>query len=333
MNLPELQREFNVRAEILIIDDSAVQIEHLCHSFPSKEFNITCCANGNEALDFLQYSSPDLVLCDIIMPGLDGYEICRYFQAYDRLKDIPIIMVTELSHFDRLEQAFAAGAMDYIVKPVQRVELLARVGSLLRLKRETDKRKRREAELLSLTNELLEKNQILERLSYIDGLTSIANRRYFDERFEKDWKNAVRDNSFLSLIFIDLDYFKTFNDKYGHQVGDECLKKVAVAVKNTLKRPYDFFARYGGEEFVAILSGTDIAGAVTVAEHMRQAVLDLNIPHDGSTIDNHVTISIGIATMQPKQTNESAELIVEADRALYDAKEGGRNQIRWKPQN
>jgi diguanylate cyclase (GGDEF)-like protein len=272
----------------------------------------------------------DLIIMDIVMPEIDGIEACRRIKEHDRFEDVPIIMISALADKGILQLAFAAGATDYITKPVDRLELIARVRSSLRLKDEMDKRRERERELTVLSRRLAAANQILQRLSLLDGLTGIPNRRRFDEVLTNEWKRALRSKRPLSIIMIDIDHFKAFNDHYGHLSGDNCLKKVALTMSGMLKRPTDVLARYGGEEFAAILPLTEGDGAKAIAAAMQAGVIDLAIPHDHSSASSRVTISMGIATLIPMRGMMAAMLVAAADQALYEAKAGGRNRIAVK---
>lgn len=231
----------------------------------------------------------DLILMDIVMPEIDGIEACRNVKKREWLADVPVIMVTATTEIDSLQLAFSAGAMDYIKKPLDRVELLARVRSALRLKNETSRRKARETELLEVTRQLKAANERLENLSFLDGLTGIANRRRFDQGLLQESRRAKLENSPLSLIILDIDYFKAFNDTYGHLKGDDCLKRVAYTLRQTLKRPGDFPARYGGEEFAVVLPITDDIGAAIIAEELRASIEGANIAHINSVCADHVT--------------------------------------------
>jgi diguanylate cyclase (GGDEF)-like protein len=282
-----------------------------------------------------EQSKVDLILMDINMPGISGVEACRQIKAIEHLRDIPIVMVTAEDTDAGLQLAFEAGAVDYIKKPVSEVELVVRVGSVLKLKHEMDERISREKELLNITSLLEESNQklqqvnvILNRLSRIDGLTGIANRRHFDDLFCQEWKHAGRLSKPISLILVDIDFFKNFNDTYGHLLGDECLKQVAGALSMALKRPCDVIARYGGEEFVAFLPETDEKGAIMVAETMQVNMANVNIPHRNSPVSDKVTVSIGVSTDVPATNLLPGTLIADADKALYQAKQEGRNRIK-----
>ncbi len=322
---------------ILIIDDAAdnrLLIEKLLKS--EGYTDLISLRSAKEAFRYLKIESSffqvpnvevDLILMDIMMPEVDGIKACRKIKSIEPLKNIPIIMVTALSEMKHLQDSFAAGAIDFIQKPFSKIELLARVRSALKLKQEMDFRKAHEQELLAVKQELEKANAELKRISTQDGLTNILNRRSFDEFIETEWKRAIRESTHLSLILIDIDEFKNFNDTYGHLAGDDCLKLVAETLHKQLHRPADRIARYGGEEFAAILPGTHRDGALHVAENLRVLVESLKIHHRKSRVSKYVTISLGVATIQPKKDDSAARLIKLADQALYRAKENGRNRI------
>jgi diguanylate cyclase (GGDEF)-like protein len=269
----------------------------------------------------------DLILLDIRMPGIDGIEACRRIKAHEATRDIPIIMVTAQIDPTVLDVAFAAGAIDFVSKPFDCVELLARVRCALTLKREMDCRKARERELVEMTRRLADANAALERLSTRDGLTDLANRRRFDEYLTTEWRRALRDGEYLTVLLVDVDHFKRFNDSLGHQAGDECLRHVAEVLKSAASRPGDLAARYGGEEFVLVLTQTDQVGAETVAEAVCNGVASLAIMNP-EVPEGILTVSVGSATVIPTADSSPALLVSAADFALYRAKQDGRNCVR-----
>ncbi len=320
---------------ILIVDDSEDQLLVLKSILSEKGYNKIYLANSaDQAFKFLGLKGKnkkrdvDLILMDVIMPGINGIEACTKIKKEESLKDTPIIMITANREEKQLQSAFQAGATDYITKPINVTELLARVRSALRLKMETDSRKERERELNEMAEQLNEANKKLKQMSYLDGLTAVPNRRYFEEFFKREWKNAIREKGFLSLIMFDVDCFKAYNDTYGHLNGDDCLKKIAKTLNNALKRPRDFLCRYGGEEFIAVLPDTDKMGASEVAERFLQETKKLKIKHKTSPVSKNVTISIGVATTKPDKRTNASLFINEADKALYGAKQSGRNCMK-----
>lgn len=325
---------------ILIIDDSPVATLQLEHCLAKSGLDdLICVDSARKGLEILatchdalmdddETKPPprpvDLILMDINMPDLDGIQATRILKADPCLQDIPIILISATEQKEVLEDGFAAGAIDFITKPIDLVELRARVRAALRLKQEMDRRKARERELEALTRKF-------EALSNQDGLTGIANRRRFDVVFATEWLRARREREPLSLLMIDIDFFKRYNDTYGHLQGDACLKAVARCIAHSLLRPADLAARYGGEEFVALLPGTDSEGALSVARHIQRMVAEMQIPHASSDVSEHVTVSVGGACATPGQDLGQDALLEAADRALYAAKDAGRNDIRIHP--
>ncbi len=320
---------------ILIVDDSEDHLLVLKSILKENGYrNILLAESADHAFKFLglkgkkKKKDVDLILMDVMMPGINGIEACAMIKKEESLKDTPVIMITATREESHLQSAFQAGAIDYITKPINIPELLARVRSALRLKMETDSRKERERELTEMAEQLDAANKKLTQMSYLDGLTAVANRRYFEEFFAREWKNSIREKEFLSLIMLDIDCFKAYNDTYGHLNGDDCLKKIAKTLNNALKRPRDFLCRYGGEEFIAVLPDTDKKGVSTVAKRFLQETKKLKIAHKTSPVNKNVTISVGVATTKPDKKRQSNMFINEVDKALYVAKHSGRNCIK-----
>ncbi len=294
---------------ILLVDDSPSNILLLGEEL-RRSHEVLVATDGETALRrAVSEPHPDLILLDVMMPGMDGYEVCRRLKNDERTRGIPIIFLTARNAEDDETKGLDLGAVDYITKPFSLPIVHARVRTHLDLKRKSD---------------------LLETLSQRDSLTGVFNRRRFDEVFLAEWKRALRGQTPLSLLMMDIDCFKAYNDAYGHLAGDQCLRSVAGAVSATLHRPGDFLARYGGEEFVAVLSETDVDGAAHIAERIRKTVEDLGIEHGYSPAADRVTLSIGAASTVPRREFAHQMLIEIADSALYDAKQNGRNRMRHR---
>lgn len=292
---------------ILLVDDVPKNLQILGNALKSDDLTVAFATNGKKALEYVQKKQPDLILLDIMMPDMDGYEVCKRIKADTQTMHIPIIFITAMSDADDEYRGFELGGADYITKPFNPRLVRARVESQLRLKRKTD---------------------LLEKLSSIDGLTEIPNRRQFDETLSNEWARARRAQSNISLILIDIDFFKQYNDHYGHAAGDKCLQKVAKTLKHSLKRPADFVARYGGEEFVVILSEIDHQSALMMANKLNESIFQLELPHEASQVSEYLTISLGIATTIPQDDQRHESLLETADKYLYEAKSSGRNQVK-----
>lgn len=293
------------RARILIVDDAVANIKLLADVLKTN-YQVSFARSGEEALRLLgREPAFDLVLLDIMMPGMSGYDLCRRLKADPATRNVPVIFLTAKNEEADETRGLELGAVDYITKPFSMPILQARVRTHLELKRHRD---------------------LLENLSSLDGLTGIPNRRRFDEVARREWKQGLRDQTPLSVVLIDIDAFKAFNDNYGHLPGDDCLKQVAKALSDAIRRPSDFLARYGGEEFVGLLPRTDSEGAVQVAEGMRRAVAALKIPHERSPTASHLTISLGVSTRIPTLDQNLSGFVNGADQALYRAKNLGRNR-------
>ncbi len=446
---------------IVIVDDTPDNLRLLTQLLNEHGYKTRPIPGGERALSAIQKALPDLILLDIMMPGMNGYEVCEKLKADEHTRDIPIIFLSALNEAIDKVKAFSMGGVDYVTKPFQAEEVLARVKTHLtlqkiqyqlqeqntQLQQEIRQRKKTEeilyqsrALLASVLNSSLdgimafqsvrdgqgkivdfqwlvanpvaakdmglasdyligkhlleylprlqeeglldayisvvETGETLDRELYyghesargcfhivavklgdglavtfrnitkrkhmelelarqanLDGLTQIANRRCFDDQFSKEWRRCLREHKPLSIIICDVDYFKRYNDTYGHQMGDECLSKIATALSRVAKRPGDLAARYGGEEFIAILPYTEDNGALSVAKELREEIRQLQIPHESSDVNSYVTLSIGVASTVPIQQNTPKALLVDADKALYTAKQTGRNciEVHEKP--
>jgi diguanylate cyclase (GGDEF)-like protein len=319
---------------ILIVDDSKVSrafFTNLLHEAGYRHLILAdSVADAFEKIHADRSTSTctlvDLILMDVNMPGKNGIQGCRELKSLENFQDVPVIIVSGEDDQASLQDAFDAGALDYITKPPNRVELLARVRAALRLKTEMDRRKSRELELLALTQQLEEANRELHRLSTQDGLTGVANRHSFNAFFDREWRRALREEKPIAVIMVDIDFFKAFNDTNGHLAGDKCLQRVAAALQGAVRRPADLLARYGGEEFVVVLPAIESEGAETVAAEMHAAVAALRIDHAQSAVSDRVTVSMGIASTVPARDTDSGRLLAAADQALYQAKQAGRNR-------
>lgn len=313
---------------VLLVDDQKMIAETVRRALSSQEdIEFHYCQDPSKAIKLASEINATVILQDLLMPEIDGLMMVRYFRVNKATAQIPIIVLSTKEDATIKSEAFQLGANDYLVKLPETIELIARIryhsqAYITQLERDAAFRALEESR-----EQLAEANRTLQKLSSLDGLTGIANRRTFDETLSKEWNRAVRDQKPLGLIMLDIDFFKLYNDHYGHQRGDDCLKKVAKGLEAAINRDADFLARYGGEEFSAILPDTDIQGAVKVAEEMRQSVKSLHIEHVKSKVSDFVSISIGVASMIPQNDTEQETLIAAADQALYKAKDEGRDRI------
>jgi two-component system chemotaxis family response regulator WspR len=313
---------------VLLVDDQAMIGEALrraLHNQPNIEFHY--CDNPNLALEAAERIRPTVILQDLIMPNVDGLELVRQYRRNPSTRDIPIIVLSSKEEAAVKSEAFAAGANDYLVKLPDTVELIARVryhskAYQTQLQRDEAYRALRESQ-----HELLDKNLELARLINVDGLTGLNNRRYFEEYAEIQWKYANRERLWISILMIDVDDFKRYNDTYGHLAGDKVLIDLGNAIKKCAKRPTDLAARFGGEEFIVILPGTPTDGARAIGDEMCQCVNNLSILPADSTVRKALTISVGAASTMPQRGDSLVALINSADNALYKAKRAGKNRV------
>ncbi|MDB5804095.1 MAG: wspR1 [Betaproteobacteria bacterium] len=304
---------------ILVVDDSPTVRAGLRRMLEPMGHEVVEAADGERALSVWKAQRPELVLIDVQMPVMDGYATARHLRSGGEADWVPIIFLSCGEEDQDLERAIEAGGDDYLVKPASAVVLSAKIRAMHRL--ETMRRR-----LLETTHELAASNRQLEMLSRQDGLTGLANRRYLDAFLSTEMRRAARTEEAISLIMVDVDFFKKYNDEYGHQAGDDCLKRIAGSLQSSCRRPADLAARYGGEEFTLVLPDTGADGARRVAATLAAAIGALAIAHAQSSVGPLVTLSQGIATLVPAAESMPEELIQRADEALYRAKEKGRNQ-------
>jgi diguanylate cyclase (GGDEF)-like protein len=298
-----------VNGRVLVIDDAMENIKIL-NAALQDEHEVLFAMDGRRGLEIARTQHPDLILMDAVMPGMDGYAVCRELFASPETSDIPVIFVTGLSSPEDETRALGAGAADFISKPVNAAVVRARVRTQLTVKRQRD---------------------ALRALILLDALTGVANRRAFDERLEMEWRRCGRNLLPVSLLMVDIDHFKLYNDHYGHPAGDTILVEVAGAMLRAAGRSQDLVARYGGEEFAILLPQLDAQGATGVARRLMRELELLNLPHAASPTSPRLTVSIGIASMVPGEHSVSADLIQVADAQLYQAKAGGRNRYIVSP--
>ncbi|WP_322044216.1 diguanylate cyclase [Paraburkholderia sp. J67] len=294
--------------KILVVDDAAINRQVLAELLKA-DHTVILAKNGEQALALAAQHQPDLMLLDVVMPEINGYDVLRQLKSDPRTAAIAVIFITGLDTPEDEEHGLMLGASDYITKPFNLAVVRARVRCHLQLARQ---------------------RRMLETLANIDGLTEIANRRHFDDRYATEWARAVRDGHSLSVAILDIDFFKDYNDRAGHAMGDRVLQAVASVLAGGLQRSTDLVARYGGEEFVLLMPGTDAKGAVQLTNHLREAVNKLAMPHSDAADTAHVAVSIGGATLQPDSGEPAADLLKAADDHLYRAKREGRNQVVWR---
>jgi diguanylate cyclase (GGDEF)-like protein len=293
------------RPKVLIIDDDKRYLQSL-EVLLQPNYEIITDSESLNALGIAMTEHPYLILLDLMMENIDGYQVIRELKQNLETTDIPLIIVTGSHQTEDETLCLRLGAVDYITKPFNPEIVKARVHTHVELKRQ---------------------KELLKTLSYQDGLTGIANRRFFDDMLIHEHRRCKRAGAPLSALMIDIDFFKRYNDIYGHLTGDDCLKLVAKSMHAQLSRSGDLLARYGGEEFVCILPNTDLDGARNMAEKLRAAVIEQQIPHEAG-IDGVVTISIGVVSGQPVEGVDSRRFLLQADHCLYQAKVSGRNRTR-----
>lgn len=296
----------NKKPFILIVDDNPTNLHVLANTL-GEEYEVLVATNGIRALEIANDNELDLILLDIMMPDMSGFEVCSRLKSQEQTKLVPVIFVTALNDIESEVKGLEMGAVDFINKPISQPVVIARVANHIKLYQQT---------------------KILNELARLDGLTNLANRREYDQQIRREWQRQIRNKGTLSLIMVDIDFFKAYNDHYGHGNGDICLKKVAKSIGENARRATDIIARFGGEEFVIILPETTLECAIDLANQMVENVADLKIPHEFSETANVVTISAGVSCVNPMDYDGFHQLESMADQALYQAKEQGRNQVQ-----
>jgi len=313
-NIEFLKREFNFstlnrKPTILIVDDNSVYLKIITKTLKQHSIfdgaNIISVNTSNQAFNLCKEYKPDLMLLDVEMPNKNGFQVLEELKKDHETKDISVIFITTHETTEIESFSLISGGLDFIPKPINPKVLIARVLTQLKLKFQAD---------------------LLKELAFLDKLTGIYNRRYFENQLDIEWSRAIRNKESLSLLMIDVDSFKSYNDHYGHLKGDMVLKEIATAMNKIVKRPGDIVARYGGEEFMCILPNTNLSGAIKVAEDFKKAILELNIEHIKSNL-GIVSISIGLVEKNDNDLLE--EFINNTDKKLYEAKNSGRNCIKY----
>lgn len=290
---------------VLIVDDIYFNAKFI-EDILKDDYLVVIVTSGKECLEYIKHKKVDIILLDVVMPEMDGYEVCRRVKADPVTKKIPVVFLSVKGEIEDETKGLELGAIDYIIKPACTSIIKARIKNHLELKKYND---------------------FLEKLSFIDELTGLFNRRYLDKVLKKEWRYALRTGEILSMLLIDIDFFKGYNDCYGHLEGDKCLEKVATVLKNSVLRSRDVVTRYGGEEFIIILPATPQAGAIKVAKRLQEQLALLKVEHQGSEVSDYVTLSIGTASVDSRDFINEKGIIEMADFALYQAKKQGRNRI------
>ncbi|WP_296510119.1 diguanylate cyclase [Rhodoferax sp.] len=294
------------KPKLLVVDDQPVHLQLLMHTL-SSDYQVYMATSGEQALALCRSDPPDLVLLDVLMPGMDGFSVCKALKADPRTAGLPIIFVTARSDPGQETHGLSLGAVDFIAKPINPAVVKARVHTHLTLKFQSD---------------------MLKKLVLLDGLSGVFNRRYFDQQLASEWARSTRSNQPLSLILVDVDHFEAYNARYGHQAGDDCLRMIAVALKGVLRRPADLVARFAGEEFACLLPDTSPAHARKLANDMEQRVRELAGLKPEHAALRQVTVSLGLITRLQAAPVSWETFLHTASEQLQLAKRAGTGQIR-----
>ncbi len=319
------------KSTLLVVDDERFNL-NILKDILEVDYDLLLAKSGEQAWQRASSDSPpDLILLDIMMPDMDGYQVLEKLKANAVTREIPVIFITAMGAEEDEARGLGLGAVDYITKPISAAIVRARVRTHLALRHSMREMAQLNAQLAQKNAELVRLNAILENMAMLDGLTGIPNRRHFDACLEQEWSRSVREQTPISLILMDIDFFKLFNDNYGHGAGDVCLQQVARTLAGAMTRPVDLMARYGGEEFVCLLPGTDLEGVATVGNKLRESIHALGLEHRYSKVAGHVTLSMGGVTLVPPRGSSPAILLKAADERLYEAKREGRDRLVCTP--
>jgi two-component system, chemotaxis family, response regulator WspR len=313
---------------VLLVDDQTIVAEKVHRDLrEDSRIEFHFCPDPKEAIHLAESIHPTIILLDLVMPKVDGIEAVKLFRSNSITEDVPIMMLSCKETGELKANAFDAGANDYLVKMPEKIELTARVvyhsTCYINKKKQDDINRA----LLETQKKMEKKIYKLMQLSTVDGLTGVGNRRALDTVIEKSWLTSLRSHTDISLIMVDVDHFKKFNDQYGHVAGDDCLKAIADSLTDELPRKTDFVGRYGGEEFAIVLPATNLVGATVVAERLRKKISLLKIENKKSPVSEFISVSMGVSSAVPNRKTGRLSLIESADSALYEAKESGRNQV------
>lgn len=314
------------RFVVLLVDDQPIIGEAVRRAIAGEQdIEFHYCSSASDAVTTAETLQPTVIMQDLVMPGVDGMTLVHLYRMHASLRNVPIVVLSSKEDAAVKSQAFATGAADYLVKLPDPIELIARIRHHSQAYLNQIERDAAYRALSENQQKLLEMNEVLRRLSDVDGLTGLNNRRYLDSYLDTEWRRAVREQDDFSILMVDVDNFKVYNDAYGHLLGDEALKAVAGAVQRCAQRPADVAARFGGEEFALVLPSTPAEGARRVAEQICASVYELAIPNTGAEI-GRVTASVGGATYSPCSGGSYEPLLEAADFALYEAKRAGKNR-------
>ncbi len=297
----------DIRNKIMVVDDEQIFL-NIMSAILEKEYHLILVNNSGQVMDKAITHTPDLILLDIMMPEINGFEVISALKSNEMTKDIPVMFVSSLCDVEDEEKGLQFGAVDYITKPFNAAIVRARIKTHIKM---------------------AEQRKLLERIALLDCLTEIPNRRSYLDKLSSEWETSLLNKTLLSLIILDVDYFKEYNDNYGHGMGDVALKQIAGTLSNTINRDSDLVARIGGEEFAVLLPETGTEDAHSLAERMRKNIENMQLPHQYSKVSDILTISAGGTTLIPDINTPEHKLFEKADQALYEAKKNGRNRVVW----